>query len=204
MKFLLILLIFISSTAFAQSYKEQIEKHREEYKAVFIKETRSPLKKDDLKNLQFFEPDSTYRIKAKVQLLKKQKIFKMPTYDGSSKEFIRYAKVNFEINGQPLELTLYRNIGLMVNPIYKNLLFLPFTDETNNVSTYGGGRYIDLDLNQIKNKKLEIDFNKAYNPYCAYSDGYRCPVPPEENNLTLSINAGEKIFTASNKKTVNN
>lgn len=204
MKFLLILLIFISSTAFAQSYKEQIEKHREEYKAVFIKETRSPLKKDDLKNLQFFEPDSTYRIKAKVQLLKKQKIFKMPTYDGSSKEFIRYAKVNFAINGQPLELTLYRNIGLMVNPIYKNLLFLPFTDETNNVSTYGGGRYIDLDLSQIKNKKLEIDFNKAYNPYCAYSDGYRCPVPPEENNLTLSINAGEKIFTASNKKTVNN
>lgn len=204
MKFLAILLIFLSSSAFAQDYKAQIAKHREEYKADFIKETRSPLKESDLKNLQFFEPDSIYRVTAKVKRLKNQKVFKMPTYDGSSKEFIRYAKVKFLLNDKSLELTLYRNISLMSNPAYRNLLFLPFTDETNNVTTYGGGRYIDLDLTEIKRNKLEIDFNKSYNPYCAYSDGYRCPVPPEENDLTTKINAGEKNYTGSKKKSLSN
>ncbi|RZJ77828.1 MAG: DUF1684 domain-containing protein [Flavobacterium sp.] len=199
MKFLIILMAFISSTVFAQSYKYEIAKHREAYKADFIKETSSPLKESDLEHLHFFEPDSNYRITAKVKLLKNEKTFKMQTYDGSSKEFIRYAKVMFILNDKPLELTLYRNIGLMVNPAYKNLLFLPFTDETNTTTTYGGGRYIDLDLTKIKNKKIEIDFNKAYNPYCAYSDGYRCPVPPEENNLIIEILAGEKLFTGEKK-----
>lgn len=199
MKYLIILFICISCSASAQNYKEQIAKHREAYKADFIKETRSPLKESDLEHLHFFEPDSNYRITAKVKLLKNEKIFKMPTYDGSSKEFIRYAKVKFILNDKPLELTLYRNISLMVNPAYKNLLFLPFTDQTNNVATYGGGRYIDLDLTQIINKKLEIDFNKSYNPYCAYSDGYRCPVPPEENDLPIEILAGEKLFTGEKK-----
>lgn len=202
MKYLLILFVTINLSASAQTYNEQIAKHREEYKADFIKETRSPLKESDLENLHFFEPDSNYKIKAKVKLLKNEKIFKMPTYDGSSKEFIRYAKVNFTLNDKPLELTLYRNISLMTNPVYKNLLFLPFTDETNTITTYGGGRYIDLDLTNIKNNKLEIDFNKSYNPYCAYSDGYRCPVPPEENNLITSINAGEKNYTGTKKKQV--
>lgn len=199
MKYLIILFICISCSAYAQNHKAQIAKHREFYKADFIKETRSPLKESDLEHLHFFEPDSNYRITAKVKLLKNEKTFKMPIYDGSSKEFIRYAKVMFILNDKPLELTLYRNIGLMVNPAYKNLLFLPFTDETNTTTTYGGGRYIDLDLTKIKNKKIEIDFNKAYNPYCAYSDGYRCPVPPEENNLIIEILAGEKLFTGEKK-----
>lgn len=196
---LIFLLVLVSTYVKAQTYKEQITKHRDAYKADFIKETRSPLKESDLEHLHFFEPDSNYRIIAKVKLLKNQKIFKMPTYDGSSKEFIRYAKVKFILYDKPLELTLYRNIGLMVNPAYKNLLFLPFTDETNTITTYGGGRYIDLDLTQIKRNKLVVDFNKAYNPYCAYSDGYRCPVPPEENNLIVPILAGEKLFTGEKK-----
>ena len=111
----------------------------------------------------------------------------------------RYAKVTFKLNGKDLELTLYRNIGLMVNPIYRNLLFLPFTDETTGELTYGGGRYIDLDIKDIDKNKITIDFNKAYNQYCAYSDGYRCPVPPEENDLAVSISAGEKNYTGEKK-----
>ncbi len=189
----------MSSTCFAQNYGEQIAKHREAYKADFIKETHSPLKEADLKDLHFFEADSTYRVLAEVKILKAEKVFKMPTYDGTSKEFIRYAKISFSLKGKPLQLTLYRNIGLMTNPLYKDLLFLAFTDETNNKTTYGGGRYIDLDLKEIINEKITIDFNKAYNPYCAYSDGYRCPVPPEENDLLFSVLAGEKIYTGEKK-----
>ncbi|RZL61669.1 MAG: DUF1684 domain-containing protein, partial [Pedobacter sp.] len=175
MKYLVLLFFCISSATFAQSYKEEIAKHRDEYKADFIKETRSPLREVDFKDLHFYDADSTFNITGKVKFLKNEKIFKMPTYDGTSKEFIRYAKVSFKIDGKDLVLTLYRNITLMTNPAFKDLLFLPFTDLTNNKTTYGGGRYIDLDLKKIKNNKLAIDFNKAYNPYCAYSDGYRCP-----------------------------
>lgn len=198
MKFLIILFL-ICSTAYAQNFSADIAKHRENYKADFIKDQNSPLKEKDLQDLHFFEADSTYQITGNVNLLKNQKSFQMPTYDGTSKEFIRYAKVNFKLNGKDLELTLYRSIGLMINPIYKNLLFLPFTDETTSLTTYGGGRYIDLDITAIKKNKITIDFNKAYNPYCAYSDGYRCPVPPEENDLPISILAGEKNYTSEKK-----
>ena len=199
MKYLIIILCLISGSSLAQTYDQQIAKHREEYKADFIKETRSPLREADFKDLHFYDADSTFNITGKVKILKNEKIFKMPTYDGTSKEFIRYAKVSFKIDGKNLELTLYRNITLMANPAFKDLLFLPFTDLTNNKTTYGGGRYIDLDLKKIVKNKIEIDFNKAYNPYCAYSDGYRCPIPPEENDLDVLITAGEKKYTGEKK-----
>ena len=198
MKYFFILLL-VSSTAHAQNFSDAITKYRDNYKADFIKHQNSPLKENDLQYLHFFEADSTYQVTANVTLLKDQKSFQMPTYDGTSKEFIRYAKINFILNGKELTLTLYRNIGLMVNPIYRNLLFLPFTDETTGVISYGGGRYIDLEITASKSNKITIDFNKAYNPYCAYSDGYRCPVPPEENDLPTSISAGEKNYTGDKK-----
>lgn len=199
MKFLLLLFFATSTAAFAQNYAQEIALHRENYKNNFVTQSNSPLQKEDLKHLNFFNPDSTYSIKAAVKIVKNEKIFKMPTYDGTNKEFIRYAQVNFVLNGQRLKLTLYRNIALMANPAYKNLLFLPFNDSSNGESTYGGGRYIDLDVNHIVDKQIAIDFNKAYNPYCAYSDGYRCPIPPQENRLSIEILAGEKLFTGEKK-----
>lgn len=198
-KLLPILFLFFGLNSFAQSYSEQISTHREKYKQDFIKESNSPLKENDLQNLQFYDADSNYKISADVEMLKNEKVFKMPTYDGTSKEFYRYAKINFNLNDKAITVTLYKSIALANNPAYKDLLFLPFTDETNNVETYGGGRYIDLSSKEISDNKIEVDFNKAYNPYCAYSDGYRCPVPPEENNLELAIKAGEKKFTGEKK-----
>jgi uncharacterized protein (DUF1684 family) len=199
MKYLILLFVFTSYTAFAQSYSEQIAKHREEYKADFLKNENSPLKESDLKHLHFYNSDSSYKVDADVILLEKQRIFKMPTYDGSSADYIRYAHLKFELNGKPFQLTLYKSIILARNPAYKDYLFLPFTDQTNNQTTYGGGRYIDLKTTEISNGKLVIDFNIAYNPYCAYSDGYRCPAPPEENDLSIAILAGEKLFTGDKK-----
>ncbi|WP_199141099.1 DUF1684 domain-containing protein [Pedobacter sp. ASV12] len=199
MKYLFFFLFLISVAANAQNYQQTIAQHREAYKADFLKEERSPLKEADLVNLDFFKPDSNYRVQAKVSLLNNQKAFKMPTYAGTTADYIRYAKVDFKLNGQALTLTLYRSIALLQHPQYKDLLFLPFTDETNNKSAYGGGRYIDLDLKTIKNGQIEIDFNKAYNPYCAYSSGYRCPIPPEENDLAIAIEAGEKLYKGEKK-----
>lgn len=199
MKYLMIFFLFINLSVSAQNYKVIIAKHREDYKSDFIKETRSPLKEEDFKHLHFFEADSTYNVIAKIELLTNQKVFNMPTYDGTSKEFIRYARVKFWLGKKELYLTLYKNVLLAINPVYKDLLFLPFTDQTNKKTTYGGGRYIDLKLSDIKNGEIAIDFNKAYNPYCAYSDGYRCPVPPEENDLAMEILAGEKRYTGEKK-----
>lgn len=199
MKHLLFLLFLFTASANAQSYKEQIAQHREAYKADFLKEERSPLKEADLKNLDFFKADIAYKTAATVTLLTDQKTFKMPTYAGTTADYIRYAKIDFKLNGKMLSMTLYRSIALLQHPVYKDLLFLPFTDETNKKTTYGGGRYIDLDLKTIKDGKIEIDFNKAYNPYCAYSSGYRCPIPPEENDLAIAINAGEKMYKGEKK-----
>ena len=78
--------------------------------------------------------------------------------------------------------------------MYRDYLFIPFKDLSNGEATYGGGRYMDIRMDDIKNGELMLDFNKAYNPYCAYSDGYNCPVPPVENHLETEVNAGEKSF----------
>jgi hypothetical protein len=77
---------------------------------------------------------------------------------------------------------------------YADYLFLPFNDASNGKTTYGGGRFIDLEIPAAGNKTIEIDFNKAYNPYCAYNHNYSCPIPPDENNLNILVNAGVKDF----------
>ena len=196
---LLASLLVLNLGAFAQSFKAQIAAHREKYKADFVSNEHSPLKEGDLKYLHFYEADSNYKVNAKVTLLEGEKAFKMPTYAGTTAEYIRYAKLDFNLNGNPTQLTLYKNVALSANPAYKDYLFLPFTDQTNNKETYGGGRYIDLKSGNITNGSIELDFNKAYNPYCAYSDGYRCPIPPEENDLALAIKAGEQKYTGEKK-----
>lgn len=199
MRYLFLLILCASTTAFAQSYSEKIAQHREKYKADFLVEKGAPLKEADLKYLNFFDTDSNYQVVAKVKVLKNEQAFNMPTYDGTTKEFIRHAQISFVLKERKFKMVLYRSLALMANPLYKDLLFLPFSDETNGTFTYGGGRYIDLNINDIKSKKITIDFNKAYNPYCAYSDGYRCPVPPQENRLYTSILAGEKMYTGEKK-----
>ena len=98
-----------------------------------------------------------------------------------------------------MQLTLYRSVALSMLPDYKDYLFLPFTDETNGTETYGGGRYIDMRDGDIKDGKVVIDFNRAYNPYCAFSGGYACPKPPDENHLPMAIQAGEKQFAGEKK-----
>lgn len=199
MQYLTLLIFLLSTTCFGQSFGEKIAHHRKEYKADFVKNEHSPLKEVDLKHLNFYEADSTYQILASVELLHNEKAFKMPTYAGTTADYIRYAKLSFELDGKQLQLTVYKNIALATNQAYKDYLFLPFTDQTNNKETYGGGRYIDLKTTAGIDGKLQLDFNKAYNPYCAYSDGYRCPIPPEENDLQLAVKAGEKLYTGEKK-----
>lgn len=197
-----LLIALFSDTLFAQDYKEYMKLYREGYKSSFTSNPTAPLKAEDMINIHFYEPDEKYVMQANIELITNSTPFKMPTYDGSSKEFIRYATATGKVNGKNIKLTLYKNLELSNNPTYKDYLFLPFTDLTNDKETYGGGRYMDFRSQEIENGKLIIDFNKAYNPYCAYSTGYRCPVPPEENNLNIKISAGERKYTGAIKNRI--
>ncbi|WP_338875970.1 DUF1684 domain-containing protein [Spirosoma sp. SC4-14] len=188
--------VFLTTVAVGQThFANEITQHREVYKNDFLTSSNSPLKsKEDLSYLRFYEPDSTYRVEATVELTPKAEPFEMPTYNGQTRPHVEYAVVSFVLAGKSLQLTLYRNLNLLRLPQYRDYLFLPFRDATSGYATYGGGRYLDLRLGDIKDGRMIIDFNKAYNPYCAYHEGYACPVPPKKNTLPIAIEAGEKTY----------
>lgn len=183
------------------SYSAQIDAYWNKRFSGFYKDVSFPLDSADADFLSYYEPDSTYYVRAKIELLQGEQPFQMPTYAGTSAEYIRYAIAEFSIaGGDPVQLTLYRNTRLFADPRYQDHLFLPFLDTTNGVETYGGGRYLDISSNDILEGYLLIDFNKAYNPLCAYSGGYRCPIPPPDNHLTIAIRAGELNYTGPIKE----
>lgn len=187
------------TTCFAQDYKAQIAAHRQGYMDDFLADKSSPLKKEDLQFLRFYAADSTYRVTAKVEVLADKPVFIMPVFSGTGQQYVRYAMLKFMIKGKPAELTVYKSTALSKIPQYVDYLFLPFTDETNGAATYTGGRYIDFREGEIRDGNVVIDFNKAYNPYCAFSAGYACPRPPDENRMSVAVEAGEKLFAGGKK-----
>jgi uncharacterized protein len=193
-RILYILLITCSAAASAQDYQVSLQQHREEYKAEFLTYDRSPLKKEDLPYLSFFDGDTSLILTAQFTRTENASEFDMATYSGAVRKYIKYGDCTFYIKNLQHKLSLYQGVDLIKKPGYEDYLFLPFKDFTNGIESYGGGRYMDFKTGDIKNGILLIDFNKAYNPYCAYSDGYSCPIPPEENHLQIEIRAGEKKF----------
>jgi len=120
--------------------------------------------------------------------------FLIPTHSGKQKPFREYGTLTFVVHDSTLVLHMYQSIDLLNDAAHKDDLFVPFTDESNYEATYGGGRYIDLSTRDIKDNRILLDFNKCYNPYCAYANGFSCPIPPKENSLHVEINVGEKVF----------
>lgn len=190
----LITVLVAAFGAQAQSFTEQTNQHRKKYKDEFLHSENSPLKAADLPYLQFYEADSSYRVEAKFEKVK-GKSFEMPTYSGMNKTYVKYGVLKFRLNGRRQKLTVYRSLSLQQLAKYKDYLFIPFKDKTNGAETYGGGRYLDLKTTDLKDGTCVLDFNKAYNPYCAYSTGYNCPIPPLNNHLAIAVPVGEKNFT---------
>jgi uncharacterized protein (DUF1684 family) len=155
---------------------------------------RSPVKKEDVQYMSFYNPDKKFKVNAQFIKTKLTLPFDMATLDGQRRKYIEYGTLVFDLAGKKHTLKIYQNLSMMGDPSHQDLLFLPFTDLTNDKETYGGGRYLDFHIKEIQNNILILDFNKAYNPYCAYSKDYSCPKPPEENNLNVAIKAGEKKF----------
>ncbi|WP_086478404.1 DUF1684 domain-containing protein [Arenibacter amylolyticus] len=163
--------------------------------ATFRDPETSPLPdrfRKDFEGLDFFAPDSTYQVKAKFTRTPEALPFLMPTNTGDKTEEVVYAKISFELNGKEHELEVYQNTELIQQANYKDYLFLPFSDLTNGEETYEGGRYLDLSIPE--GDTILLDFNKAYNPYCAYNAKYSCPLVPKQNRLDTHIRAGVKAF----------
>jgi uncharacterized protein len=194
--FLILSFVFFAATAWGQSntdYLKTIEAHRINQHEKMLDSASSPLR-EERKNftaLNYFEPNEAYVVKAKF---KKDigKEFNMATSSGQVRKYRTYGTLTFKLDGKKFTIPVYQNMSLITSPIYKNYLFLPFTDNTNGFETYETGRYIDLMI--PKEKHIYIDFNMCYNPYCAYSEGYSCPIPPTKNYLNTRIEAGEKKF----------
>jgi uncharacterized protein len=149
----------------------------------------------DKELFRFFPVDEKYKITALFEKKNDSKWFSMETSGTTRKIFRIYGVLRLVINDTSVKLNIYQSQNLMNSEEYKDQLFLPFTDLTSGEETYDGGRYIDLVIGDIVENKVIIDFNKAYNPYCAYVSGkYNCPVPPKENELPVAIPAGEKLF----------
>ena len=193
--FLLFLIVF--SSACAQD-KQQLVGETEWQKQMntdFKDASKSPLKKKDLKKfkgLDFYKFDSTYVVNAKLKRILNSEWFEMKTTTNRvSKERI-FGILSFQLKGISYNLNVYQSEELMSTQEYKDYLFLPFLDDTNGEGSYAGGRYIDLRIPE--GDTIEIDFNKAYNPYCAYNENYSCPIVPRENYLATTIEAGVKAF----------
>src|SRR5690606_35607071 len=169
---LFLFLLLLNAPCFSQSYSERIYSHREKYKQGFLSDEHSPLKENDTSYLRFFKPDKNYRFAAVFEKTNDSIPFEMPTHSGKIKMYRKYGRVHFTLKKKHYSLEVYQSIALMQKEELKDYLFLPFYDLTNYETTYGGGRYLDLSLNDIKGATVELDFNKCYNPYCAYAVGY--------------------------------
>ena len=194
MKYLILIICFATHSLFAQNFTKEIAKHRALYKNEFLTDKNSPLKKEDLKFLQFYAANPSYKVKTYFTKTIDTTGFDMLTHSGKIKKYYVFGFVTFTLKKQVFKLFIYQSEQLKTTKGLEGYLFIPFTDETNSTATFGGGRYLDFKEKDIVNNQLLIDFNKCYNPYCAYKGGYNCPIPPKENDLKITIEAGEKLF----------
>lgn len=194
--FSFLIISFISGSAQDSSeYVNEIMAYQMEQNHEFADSLKSPLKEEDRKvfsHLNFFPINSAYRIEAKFVRTKGEKPFKMATTTKREPMYVKYGEAHFQIEGKDQVLVIYKSLRLAKVDAYKDYLFLPFKDHSNGIESYGGGRFIDLKIPQ--GDTIIIDFNRAYNPYCAYNSRYSCPIPPEENALEVAIPAGVKSF----------
>ena len=196
---LLFLCILVSCTETPKDdYLKEIEEYQHEQNLKFHDDAQSPLTKEDIKTfkkLEFYPTNKKYRVVAKLEKTIDPPIFEMPTTTERKPLYIKYGMLTFTLDGIAHKIPIYQNKDLKRVPQYRDFLFLPFTDKTSGEGSYGGGRYLDiLTTDEKKDGTIVIDFNKAYNPYCAYSDRYSCPLTPKENTISVAIPAGVKDY----------
>lgn len=175
------------------AYAAAIEKERLEKDEFMRQGDGSPFADDSnaFVALKYFPPNLTYRIQAQLEPIGKKDITVLSTSDGNTKSYLPYAHAVFDWDGAENRLLI---LEVMDPGPFRGTLFLAFADGTSANETYGAGRY--LDVKKVAGATtVVLDFNKAYNPYCAYADNFSCPLPPKENILRFRVEAGEKSYS---------
>jgi uncharacterized protein (DUF1684 family) len=170
------------------SYIATIEGERREKEIWMSNSLESPfnIKQVTFKGLNYFEPTTAYRVEADFKKSVATEQVRLITNDGAEQVYDVYGVASFTIDGQPCSVQVLTSEELGTS------LFIPFRDKTSGDETYGAGRYLEAMM--PTSSTIELDFNRAYNPYCAYMDGYTCPFPPKANVLPVEIRAGEKVY----------
>lgn len=189
----LLVVIYTSLTGGSndQSYREAVADIRADRVRFLKSSEQSPFQQFDKKYqpVAYFPINSEYKVRANLERIQSPTRMAIQNSDGTTTTYSRFAYAHFKLEGQDLRLLILKPAGFGSLP---NTYFTAFADDTSGSTTYGGGRYLDLDIGKSDN--IEIDFNLAYNPYCAYVEEYSCPFPPPENVLPLKIEVGEKSY----------
>ena len=191
-----VLSVFIAGNANAQSdfiaAISEIKMFQQELDKEYRDPAKSPLGKKaaQFQGHEFFPINLKFRITAKLNVKSNSPFFMMKTTSIYPSEERIYGMLEFSLEGKKYQLPVYQSSSLMKTQEYKDYLFFPFTDLTNGFESYHGGRYIDLRIPE--GEEITLDFNKAYNPYCAYVSGFSCPIVPKENRIDMRIPAGIK------------
>ena len=189
-------LLLVSAIGFSQQFDEAaVQSFQNQLTAHYADSLTSPLPKADLKDfngLDFFAPNPKYFVIAQFKRTKREKPFAMKTSTARLPVYVKYGELIFTLDGKEQKLNVYQSADLKKKEGFQDFLFLPFSDLTSGNETYIGGRYIDVKI--PKGDTMAIDFNQAYNPYCAYNHIYSCPIVPLENDLNVAINAGVKKY----------
>ncbi len=179
-------IVFFTLSSSNDNYVESIEIFRKQYEENLRVTDDSPFKEVAFEGLNFYAPNPDYRVDAKSVPLTDKEIISLSTSDGKKRNYVKTTLLIFELHNRVDTLTLLQNLDDPTD------YFLPFIDETSGEATYGAGRYLPVEPS--KGEKIELDFNRAFNPYCAYNEAYSCPMPPKENYINSSVEAGEKNY----------
>lgn len=179
--------ILVYSLLPAQDYASKAKEKRAQYLENLMKEKDSPIANvADFPGFSYFDPDESWVISADFKATTSDKIFQIIMTDSTVSTLPKLGEATFRKNGEVIKVHIFDE---------KTHYLLPFRDETNGETTYGGGRYINIPKENLSGNTLVIDFNEAHNFYCAYNEKYICPVPPAENKLPIAVPVGEKTYS---------
>lgn len=192
----LIIMAFACNNTQEKAYISEIQAWQDTINLEFKDTTESPLTKENYKvfdGLEFYKIDPKYKILAKFIRTPEELPFGMKTTTDRLPVYVKYGEAYFVLDHTQCKLNIYQNQDLIKKEEYRDYLFIPYLDLTSGKGSYGGGKYLDLRIPH--GDSILLDFNKAYNPYCAYNHRYSCPIPPYENTLKVEIRAGVKTYT---------
>lgn len=171
------------------AWRDRLADHRAEKDDFLATHPQSPIPpadRDEFDGLDYFDLDTEYRVVARFERARETEAVPLETTQGPSQEYERVGVLGFQLGGDHHALTAFHAEGA-------DSLFVPFTDETTGDETYGRGRYLDVDaVDATDGDSVVVDFNLAYNPFCAYADSFSCALPPEENHVSVAVRAGER------------